>query len=142
MTQHDIQLFALSQPQQRIWYTELLYPNCNTSTLITTVKIKGTVRIDALQQAMNQVIAQNDSFRIKITAEDGIPYQYVEPFAAQSIETLQVTPGEAELLVNRLNSQPFLLLDSQLYQFVILQLGQKKPGTISQCTILFQMVYP
>ncbi|KAF6609506.1 fusaricidin synthetase, partial [Paenibacillus sp. EKM208P] len=68
MTQHNVQLFALSQPQQRIWYTELVYPNRNTSTIITTVKIKGTVRIDALQQAMNRVIAQNDSFRIKITA--------------------------------------------------------------------------
>lgn len=123
MTQHNVQLFALSQPQQRIWYTELVYPNRNTSTIITTVKIKGTVRIDALQQAMNRVIAQNDSFRIKITARDGIPYQYVEPFAAQSIETLQVTPEEAELWVSHHNAQPFPLLDSQLYRFTILQLG-------------------
>ncbi|MGR6130328.1 amino acid adenylation domain-containing protein, partial [Paenibacillus sp. SER-28] len=123
MTQHNVQLFALSQPQQRIWYTELVYPNRNTSTIITTVKIKGTVRIDALQQAMNRVIAQNDSFRIKITARDGIPYQYVEPFAAQSIETLQVTPEEAELWVSHHNAQPFPLLDSQLYRFVILRLG-------------------
>ncbi|MDP1513189.1 amino acid adenylation domain-containing protein, partial [Paenibacillus ottowii] len=123
MTQHDVQLFALSQPQQRIWYTELLNPNRNTSTLIATVKIRGTVRIDALQQAMNRVIAQNDAFRIKITAQDGIPYQYVEPFAAQSIETLQITPQEAELWVSHHNAQPFPLLDSQLYRFVILQLG-------------------
>uniref|UniRef100_UPI000AD87F3E non-ribosomal peptide synthetase n=1 Tax=Paenibacillus polymyxa TaxID=1406 RepID=UPI000AD87F3E len=123
MTQHDVQLFALSQPQQRIWYTELVYPNRNTSTIITTVKIKGTVRIDALQQAMNRVIARNDSFRIKITVRDGIPYQYVEPFATQSIETLQVTQEEAELWVSHHNAQPFPLLDSQLYRFVILQLG-------------------
>ncbi|MGV2417436.1 MAG UNVERIFIED_CONTAM: amino acid adenylation domain-containing protein, partial [Paenibacillus polymyxa] len=123
MTQHNVQLFTLSQPQQRIWYTELVYPNRNTSTIITTVKIKGTVRIDALQEAMNRVVAQNDSFRIKITVRDGIPYQYVEPFAAQSIETLQVTPEEAELWVSHHNAQPFPLLDSQLYRFVILQLG-------------------
>lgn len=36
MTQQDVQLFSLSQPQQRIWYTELLYPNRNTSTIIAT----------------------------------------------------------------------------------------------------------
>ncbi|MFC7560669.1 amino acid adenylation domain-containing protein [Paenibacillus farraposensis] len=126
MTQHDIQLFSLSQPQQRIWYTELLYPNRNTSTIIATVKIRGTVRIDALQQAMNQVIANNDSFRIKITAQDGIPYQYVEPYTVQTIETLQVTPEEAGLWLQRHNPQPFSLLDSQLYRFVILQLGPEE----------------
>ncbi|OMF39086.1 non-ribosomal peptide synthetase, partial [Paenibacillus peoriae] len=126
MTQQDVQLFSLSQPQQRIWYTELLYPNRNTSTIIATVKIRGTVRIDALQQAMNWVIAQNDSFRIKITAQDGIPYQYVEPFTAESIETLQVTPEEAKEWLKRYNPQPFSLLDSQLYRFVILQLGAEE----------------
>nr|WP_257791069.1 non-ribosomal peptide synthetase [Paenibacillus polymyxa] len=126
MTQQDVQLFSLSQPQQRIWYTELLYPNRNTSTIIATVKIRGTVRIDALQQAMNRVIAQNDSFRIKITAQDGIPYQYVEPFTAESIETLQVTPEEAKEWLKRYNPQPFSLLDSQLYRFVILQLGAEE----------------
>ncbi|MGW8444293.1 non-ribosomal peptide synthase/polyketide synthase [Paenibacillus sp. S33] len=125
MTQNNIQLFALSQPQQRIWYTELVYPSRNTSTIIATVKIMGTVRIDALQQAINRVIAQNDSFRIKITVRDGVPYQYVEPFAAQSIEALQFTQEEAELWVSYHNAQPFPLLDSQLYRFVILQLGEE-----------------
>ncbi|WP_018882875.1 non-ribosomal peptide synthetase, partial [Paenibacillus massiliensis] len=126
MTQNNVQLFPLSQPQQRIWYTELLYPQRNTSTIIATVKIQGAIRIDALQQAMNRVVANNDSFRIRITEQDGVPYQHVIPFAEQEIETLQVTSEEAEAWVQQHNPQPFKVLESQLYRFAILQLDAEE----------------
>ncbi|MFN1222344.1 condensation domain-containing protein, partial [Enterococcus faecium] len=72
MSGNTIQFYSLTQPQQRIWYTELLYPHRNTSTIIGTVKIKGHVQVDALKQAINEVIARNDSFRIRIVSDNGV----------------------------------------------------------------------
>ncbi|WP_157244100.1 non-ribosomal peptide synthetase, partial [Paenibacillus elgii] len=126
MSGNTIQFYSLTQPQQRIWYTELLYPHRNTSTIIGTVKIKGHVQVDALKQAINEVIARNDSFRIRIVSDNGVPRQYVRPHADQEIECLDLDLAQAEEWRRRHNLVPFELLDSDLYRFVIVRIGEEE----------------
>ncbi len=81
----DVQLFPLTNAQQRIWYTELLYPNTSVSLLLGTVKFKGNMNLDALMRSINMVIEQYDAFRIRIASENGIPLQYIVPFEYKGV---------------------------------------------------------
>ena len=98
MNKDLIQLFSLTQPQQRIWYSELLYPNTGVSAISLTVKMKGNISLGALQQALNMIIFRHDAFRIKLTAQNGYPQQYVEEYSEKSFECFNFSgvDGEAQ----------------------------------------------
>nr|WP_272949934.1 amino acid adenylation domain-containing protein [Brevibacillus laterosporus] len=130
MNKDSIQLFSLTQPQQRIWYSELLYPNTGVSTISLTIKMKGNIRLNALQQALNMVIRQYDAFRIRITAKNGYPQQYVEEHIDKTFECLDFSSadGEAQALerLDHHNRTPFELFHSDLYQFIICKISDQE----------------
>ncbi|UHA72437.1 condensation domain-containing protein [Paenibacillus sp. 481] len=92
----DSTVFPLTQAQQRIWYTELLYPNTTTNVLSGTIMMRGHMKLDALQQAMRFILQQNDAFRIKITEVDGDPKQVVQSLVKIEIEWLDFSEGDPE----------------------------------------------
>ncbi|PUA39936.1 hypothetical protein C8Z91_05365 [Paenibacillus elgii] len=124
---NDIQLFPLTNAQQRIWYTELLYPNTSVSLLSGTVKMKGKMDIDAFKRSINMVIEQYDAFRIRITSEDGIPKQYVVPYEEKEFEVLNLSDfdslAQAEEWLERHKQTPFELFHSELFHFLFLKIS-------------------
>ncbi|MWC30497.1 condensation domain-containing protein, partial [Paenibacillus sp. MMS18-CY102] len=132
MCENKMELFPLTQAQHRIWYTDLLYPNTTTCTLSGAVIIRGNVDVDLLQQAIQLLIQQNDAFRIKITEENGVPVQYIEPYVHKEIEFMDFSTcnddSQAEKWLKLHNSKPIKLLLSELYQFVILKFNNEQYG--------------
>ncbi|UUZ91995.1 condensation domain-containing protein [Paenibacillus sp. P25] len=126
MENNNIQRYPVTQPQQRIWYTELLYPNRNTSTIIAIVKIKGRIDVNVLKQAINKVIEQNDSLRIRVTTENGVPYQYVRDHEDQDIECLELNEAQAEQWMLENRPMAIELLNSELHRFVILRISDEE----------------
>ncbi|WP_197235491.1 non-ribosomal peptide synthetase, partial [Brevibacillus laterosporus] len=130
MNKDLIQLFPLTQPQQRIWYSELLYPNTGVSTISLTIKMKGNINLSALQQALNMIICRHDVFRIKITAQNGYPQQYLEEYSDKTFECFDFSgvDREAQALkwLDQHSRTPFELLHSDLYQFVICKISDQE----------------
>ncbi|MFC7558497.1 condensation domain-containing protein [Paenibacillus farraposensis] len=119
--------FPLTNAQQRIWYTELLYPNTSVSLLLGTVKFKGKMNIDALKRSINMVIKQYDAFRIRITAENGIPRQYVVPFEDKEFTCLDAADfksiDELKAWLERHNQTPLELLNNELFHFLFIRIS-------------------
>ncbi|WP_281935450.1 condensation domain-containing protein, partial [Paenibacillus tyrfis] len=130
MSTNAIKLFHLTHAQQRIWYTELLYPNTTTCVLSGTVVIRGKLDLNVLRQSIDSVIQQNEAFRIKLTQENGEPMQYIEPYAYKEIEFLDFSEdnhaSRAEEWLDRHNRTPMELLHSDLYHFVIFKLNDEQ----------------
>ena len=68
--------YALTHPQQRIWYTEKLHPGTGMWSIAGTIKVKGTIDIDKLKRAVNMFLRDNESVRLHIGSNDDVPYQY------------------------------------------------------------------
>ncbi|MFC0210899.1 non-ribosomal peptide synthase/polyketide synthase [Paenibacillus chartarius] len=125
MSTKSRQLFPLTHAQQRIWYTELLYPDTSACVLSGSITLRGQLNLDKLQQAIQLTIRQNDAFRVKLTIENGEPRQYIEPYAEKEIEFLDFSGNDdrsqAEAWLKLHNGKPFEPIDSDLYEFVIVR---------------------
>ncbi|SCW30123.1 non-ribosomal peptide synthase domain TIGR01720/amino acid adenylation domain-containing protein [Paenibacillus tianmuensis] len=123
-------LYPLTNAQQRIWYTELMYPDTAAALLSGTVKMKGKINLDAFKQAMNLVIRQYDSFRTRITSENGLPQQYVVPYEEKEFECLDLSDfkslAEAETWLERHIRTPLKLFHSELFQFVFIKIHDEE----------------
>nr|WP_277344895.1 non-ribosomal peptide synthetase [Paenibacillus thiaminolyticus] len=122
-------MFPLTHAQQRIWYTELLYPNTTTCMLSATITIRGTINRELLEQAIQLVIQQNEAFRIKITQKNSEAMQYVDPYVHKPIDFLDFSEydeSHVDEWLNLHNRMPIKLLHSDLYQFVILKINDEE----------------
>ncbi|KEQ22023.1 hypothetical protein ET33_27990, partial [Paenibacillus tyrfis] len=130
MTMRNVHLFPLTQAQQRIWYTELLYPNTSASLLLATTKMKGKINMDAFKRSIHMLIRDNDSFRTRITAENGIPQQYVVPCEETEFQCLDISdfesPAQLEEWLEQFRQTPMELFDSTLYQFVFINIDENE----------------
>ncbi|MGY4761311.1 non-ribosomal peptide synthase/polyketide synthase [Paenibacillus caseinilyticus] len=120
------ELFPLTQAQQRIWYTEMLYPGTTACLLSATVNIEGPFQPEILKQAIQWAIRHNDAFRIRMTQQDGIPMQYVEPYTYKDIEYVDFSDAQDERQAQQWlyehNRKPLVFLESDLFRFVILKI--------------------
>jgi hypothetical protein len=69
--------YTLSHPQQRIWYAEKLHPGTGMWNNAGTLKIKGRLDFALFETALNIMLRDNETLRIRVGQRDGVPYQYV-----------------------------------------------------------------
>ena len=124
-------VFELTQPQKRIWYTQMIYQNSPMFTIGGVVKVHGALDANVLTEAITRLILNADAFHIRFKQIDGIPYQY---FSHDKKPMVDTNLG-AELPENQweewaLNSfnQPLSMFDEHLYQFIVLGEGNHSSG--------------
>ncbi|NLT96682.1 MAG: amino acid adenylation domain-containing protein [Christensenellaceae bacterium] len=130
MIQQNTQ-YALSHPQQRIWYAEMLHPGTGMWNNAGTLKIKGRLDFALLEQAVNVMLRDYETLRIRIGQKDGVPYQYVAEYVPQTIDVIDFTDRGVEKLFEWDSVQtqtPMPLLDSNLFYFAFLRLGEEEGG--------------
>ncbi len=123
--------YHLTHPQQRIWYTEKMHPGTGMWNNAGTLKIKGQIDYALLERALNITIEENDSIRLRIGVEDGVPYQYVAPFAPYRVEVLDFLHAGVEKLYewdSRQTKAPMPLIDNPLYFFAFLSVSEEECG--------------
>ncbi|UHA74537.1 non-ribosomal peptide synthetase [Paenibacillus sp. 481] len=128
MSVETVHLLPLTQPQLRIWYTEMLYPNRNICTVSGTVRMIGPIDVELLRQAIQATIQLNDAFWIKIMTVDGEPRQYVDKESEYQIEFIDFSQSGQEAAANQWLQtyirQPIQLVDSQLYRFYVIKVSE------------------
>src|SRR5437667_8240963 len=68
---------TLSFAQQRLWFLHQLEPTSPAYNESRALRMKGPVNLNALQRALNQIIARHEVLRTTFITVDGTPMQLV-----------------------------------------------------------------
>jgi len=71
--------FPLSFAQQRLWFLAQLEPDNPSYNVPQTLRLKGALKVDILEQAINTIVARHDSLRTLFKEVNGQPVQVVSP---------------------------------------------------------------
>ena len=118
--------YRLTHPQKRVWFTEKLHPGTGMWNVSGTLKLKGRIDYEALRQAVNIFIRENDAMRLRIGVEEGNPYQYLSDFKPVKIDYLDFSDRELKSLYEWDSVQtqaPLPLIDSDLFHFTMIRLA-------------------
>lgn len=112
--------YGFTNPQKSIWLTEQFYEGTAINSICGTVFIKEKVDFNRLQKAINIFVQKNDSMRIKIVLEQGEPKQFISEYEVFDIRKVKVSSlGDLEKLENEVVSNPFKVLDNDLFKFTM-----------------------
>lgn len=127
----QISHYSLSHPQLRIWYAEMLHPGTGMWNNAGTLKIKGRLDFVLLEAAINMLLRDCDTLRIRVGQKDGVPYQYVAEYLPQTIDVIDFSERGVEKLYewDRIQTQtPMPMIDSCLYYFAFVRVGEEEGG--------------
>ena len=114
------ELFELTNPQKSIWYTEQFYEGTTVNNICVSGTLYGNINEDLLKQAINNVIEQNDSFRIHIVLKDNIAKQYISDYTNFNIDVEYINDeSEIKQIESEEAKYKFDVIDSDLFRFKI-----------------------
>lgn len=107
--------YHLTEPQKRIFFSELMYDNTSINNLCASYYLKDSIDLQKLVMAINFAVFGNEGIRLRITLKDGQPVQYVAPykFVNYSINEIDAT------YINNYSKKKFNFYDSQLFEIII-----------------------
>jgi amino acid adenylation domain-containing protein/non-ribosomal peptide synthase protein (TIGR01720 family) len=124
--------YPLTNNQEMIWYTEKLYPNTSIGNNAGTLEIIGYADPLLLEQAVNNLIKNNDGLRLKIVEGSEGPLQYISEFKYVKFDVYDFTGSndrtDLEEWEVRMTEIPFNLIDSNLFYFAILKITGQQTG--------------
>lgn len=121
-------LYPLTQPQKRIWYTQMIYPSSPMFNIGGSITVRGQIDVNLLKQAISAFVNSHDAFSIRLTTCGGEPMQYFHEERMDDIEPgieLIDFSGEKEpesyinSWINQKAREPFILEDNPLYCFAV-----------------------
>lgn len=125
------EIYELTNPQKSIWFTEHFFKNTSIANVSGTCIIEDVVDFKKLEQAINLVMKNNLSLRLRIILKDGIPMQYVDEFSPIKVETFELEKEEdLPALESHLVLMPFSLIESSLIKFTMFRFSDKTGGFV------------
>jgi Condensation domain/Phosphopantetheine attachment site len=123
--------FPVSFAQQRLWFLEQLTPGEPTYNLPYASWLEGPLDAQALQRAMDALVARHAVLRTSIVGYDGVPEQVVADTGTVPIERIELPPGldacertqKAESIAVELARQPFDLTAAPLIRMALIGAG-------------------
>ena len=126
--------FPVSFSQRRLWFLEQLMPGEPTFHMPYGMWLEGPLDPDALQRAMDAVVARHSVLRTSIVSIDGAPEQVVADTGTAPIERISLpetsSAAEARRLASAVASeravQPFDLAHGPLLRAALVDAGQDR----------------
>jgi amino acid adenylation domain-containing protein len=122
----------LSFAQQRLWFLDQLQPDNSAYNLFDTWRLKGLLRPEMLERALNEVVRRHESLRTTFAAVQGQPVQIVAPaleFRLEQVDLRAVPLDRREAAARRLVSdtarRPFNLSSDPLLRATLFCLGEE-----------------
>lgn len=72
----DKNIYSLTQPQQRIWLTQNIYPSSAMFNIGGTTIIEGNIDIEIMIKALKKVVKKHDIFQTRLKLQEAYPLQY------------------------------------------------------------------
>ena len=95
----------LSFAQQRLWFLDKLLAGSPVYNLSSALRLKGPLRVRALEQALTEIVRRHEALRTTFPDEDGQPMQVIAPPAPVSLPVTDLSglaPEEREQQARRL----------------------------------------
>src|SRR5215471_2712592 len=104
----------ISFAQERLWFLEKLEPNSPLYNLPTLVRITGRINVNALQRALNSMLARHEILRTRILGDQEMPSQVIAESIRLTLKRLDLSKGadpegDAQKLISREIERPFNL---------------------------------
>jgi amino acid adenylation domain-containing protein len=122
----------LSLFQQRLWFLEQLVPGNPAYVIPQEIRFRGKLDGAALQRVLNEVVRRHESLRTRFGAENGRPFQIIDPPAppALPVEDLRGLPADereaaAERIAVAEAGKPFDLERGPLFRCRLLLLDEE-----------------
>ncbi|HTA05215.1 MAG TPA: amino acid adenylation domain-containing protein, partial [Solirubrobacteraceae bacterium] len=128
-------VLPLSFAQQRLWFLAQLDPAASRAYhMPAALRLRGQLRRDALQQALDQLVSRHEGLRTRFVSVDGEPCQVIAAADAgfvltcQDLRALDESERQRQVpeLVNRYVQMPFDLSEGPLIRGQLLQLGDEE----------------
>ncbi|XVV07123.1 amino acid adenylation domain-containing protein [Actinosynnema sp. CA-248983] len=97
--------FPASSGQRRLWLLDQLMPASPVYNIGWRVALDGPLKIDALHNALNAVVARHEALRTRFADEDGVPVQVVSESQTVPLPTLDT--DDVDATVKELVREPF-----------------------------------
>ncbi|MDG2156241.1 MAG: non-ribosomal peptide synthase/polyketide synthase, partial [Gammaproteobacteria bacterium] len=124
----------LSSAQVRLWFLDELEPENPAYNMPWSMRLKGIPDTEALQVAIDQVIARHESLRTTFPAQDGEPVQLIHESLPVPLQ-VEILDGDEAALVQRLteiSKQPFDLHNGPLLRANLIQTSDNE-SVLSLC---------
>lgn len=126
-------LYPLTHPQKRIWYIEKIHPNTPVYNIGGTVRIKGKINHELLEQAIQLFISRHKSLHLRFCENSERVRQYICQESDIKLDFIDFTsdkkPKEKfNKWVEDEAKRPFRLVDSRLFYFALYQVSENHCG--------------
>ncbi len=128
--------YNLTTTQMGMWKTEQFYRGTAIANIGGTFILKEDSDIELWEKAINKFIENNESIRLRINLQDGIPFQYISEYEYKTIETINFASSAREEMDKWLSDKmriPFDLYHSDLFEFLIIKTFDEKYGLYFKC---------
>ena len=123
----------LSFSQQRLWFLNQMEQDSPVYNITKAIRMSGTLNVEALENALNAIIARHEVLRTTFASVDGSPVQAIGGswlVELPIVDLRQWPDGEREAEVQRLISEqalrPFNLSQDSMLRATLLWLGEEK----------------
>ncbi|ONI86885.1 hypothetical protein ALI22I_24830 [Saccharothrix sp. ALI-22-I] len=99
--------FPASSGQRRLWLVDQLLPASPVYNIGWRVGVDGPLDADALQAALNALVARHEALRTRFAAEDGVPVQVVS--ATLTVPLVRLSSADVDAAVREEVGRPFVL---------------------------------
>lgn len=111
--------------QRGMWFVEQLSPHTPAYLVPGALRLRGNVRRDLLQEAVDQLVMRHEALRTTFCVRDGEPVQivhpsvgYLMPIVKRQAEEAEIAPMVADLLL----SEP-MDVTTETFRAVLVELG-------------------
>ena len=124
-------LYNLTSSQKSIWLTEQYYKNTNINNVCGVFEASVPIDFSLLEKSIKLFVKNNESFRTRLTLENGIVKQYFSEHSDFQIDTVLINSNKERMqLEKKINSKKFDLLNSQLFNFTLFKYPNGTGGYI------------
>src|SRR5438105_9962892 len=75
----EVFAFPATVAQQGFWYLDQLEPGNPAYNIAVRFRLQGPLRVEALERALNKIVARHEVLRTVLATVDGQPVQMVTP---------------------------------------------------------------
>ncbi|MFJ4068427.1 non-ribosomal peptide synthase/polyketide synthase [Pseudomonas sp. NPDC089996] len=123
----DGETLRLSHAQQRQWVLWQLDPEGAAYNMVTVLRLRGALNLEALRQAFDDLAARHQTLRTRFFLDaDGQPRQCIDPARSLTIDTRHLAHADEPALLAAIEAEavrPFDLEAGPLLRVALLEVG-------------------
>ncbi|ACK67643.1 amino acid adenylation domain protein [Rippkaea orientalis PCC 8801] len=123
---------TLSFAQQRLWFLDQLEGENATYNIPGALKLEGSLKIEALEKSLNQIIKRHESLRTRFKTVNGEAVQIIDPEGQINLKMITLESldesekkSQTQSLIKQEAEKPFNLSQDRLIRASLIKLGSE-----------------